>query len=76
MESGTEVRRSSSLSDPSPFLKNGILRVGGRLTHASLPDAQKYPIILSNKNHVVDLLVQQVHEEVGHEGRGHVFGGD
>ena len=73
LESGTEVRRASSLNSLDPFLKNGIVRVGGRLTHASLPDDQKYPAILPNRSHVVDLLVQQVHEEVGHEGREHVL---
>ena len=40
---------------------DGLLRVGGRLRHASIEAEARYPIILPKKAHVVDLLVRLYH---------------
>ena len=67
------VSASSCLSRLDPFLDGGMIRVGGRLTNAPLSTDQKHPVILPKCHHVVDLIVQQVHEEAGHAGREHVL---
>ncbi|KAK3731637.1 hypothetical protein QZH41_007310 [Actinostola sp. cb2023] len=47
------MRQSSSLYRLDPFLdKEGLLRVGGRLRHASLPYEAKHPVIVPRKGHV------------------------
>ncbi|KAL1447525.1 hypothetical protein WDU94_012237 [Cyamophila willieti] len=53
----------------SPFVdSSGILRVGGRLRNAPLPDEAKYPILISNKCHWVKLLIEHFHKVTIHGG--------
>ena len=54
-------------------MKDGLLRVGGRLRHASIEAEARNPITLPKKAHVVDLLVRHCHAEAGHSGREHVL---
>ncbi|KAJ8369662.1 hypothetical protein SKAU_G00096900 [Synaphobranchus kaupii] len=54
-----------------PFLDDqGVLRVGGRLTHAALHPHVKHPAVLPRDSHVSALLVKHYHERVHHQGRG------
>ncbi|XP_019727407.1 uncharacterized protein LOC109516990 isoform X3 [Hippocampus comes] len=48
----------------------GILRVGGRLTHATLDPNIKHPVILPRDSHVSVLLAKHYHERTHHQGRG------
>ena len=51
-----------------PFIdEHGILRVGGRLEHASMHNWQKHPILLV-KCHLSDLIIRQTHHDFGHSG--------
>ena len=51
------LRKYSHLHQLCPFIdKGGILRVGGRLQHAFIPDCEKNPIILPRKGHVTYLI--------------------
>ena len=43
---GNHVRSSSVLYKLDPFVKNGILRVGGRLKNADVPFNARHPIVL------------------------------
>ena len=53
-----------------PFLdENGVLRVGGRLKHADLSTAVKYPAILPRKGHITHLIISHCHDSVEHQGR-------
>ena len=47
---------------------DGLLRVGGRLSHANLSYSQTHPIILSNKSPLIDLLFKYNHVVLGHCG--------
>ena len=61
--------RNSKLLQLNPFLDGTeILRVGGRLHHAKIPEAQKFPILLPNKHVFTRLLIQQAHKENYHAG--------
>ena len=73
LEAGREVRVTSVLARLDPFLEDGVLRVRGRLTNSDLSRDSKYPIILPSKGHVVDLIVADMHQRNGHEGRQHVM---
>ncbi|KAK3709218.1 hypothetical protein QZH41_004582 [Actinostola sp. cb2023] len=54
------MRQSSSLYRLDPFLdKEGLLRVGGRLRHASLPYEAKHPVIVPRKGHLRGTTEQQ-----------------
>ncbi|XP_060607803.1 uncharacterized protein LOC132759944 [Ruditapes philippinarum] len=67
----TSLKGLSRLSKLDPFLDPGsIIRVGGRIQHASLSDQVKYPIILPRKCHVTEMVIRFYHGRVAHQGRG------
>ena len=45
----------------SPFLTNGVLRVGGRIQRSALPFNAKHPMILPSQHHVTKLLIEHYH---------------
>lgn len=51
-----------------PFLCDGLIRVGGRLTNSNLLYNQKHPIILPRHDHVIDLLIDYYHQKYLHAG--------
>jgi len=64
------IRKVSTIHKLDPFIdKDGILRVGGRLNRATMPDAIKHPVILPRDSHVSSLVVKCFHEKVMHQGR-------
>lgn len=65
------VKKSSSIYQLDPFLgKDGVLRVGGRIRRASIPENIKHPCILPRKGHVTELVICHHHQKVAHQGRG------
>ena len=71
-----EIKKTSTLYRLDPFLdQNGLLRVGGRFSRSQVfPDNFKYPIILTKKSFVVDLIIRDAHEKVAHSGCGITLG--
>ena len=64
------LSESHSLSDLSPFIdSDGILRVGGRLHHASISSDQKHPMLLPECHPITNLIVNYYHSQVKHQGR-------
>lgn len=52
----------------SPFIENGILRVGGRLKNANLSFDTKHPILLPKQHFVTDLIITFIHLKCLHGG--------
>ena len=69
LQDGKSVLKSSPLFKLDPFLEDGILRVGGRLSRSDLRFEAKHPILLPKLSHISSLLVQEAHRKVGHMGR-------
>ncbi len=67
------IKKDSSLYRLDPVLDGELLRVGGRLRKASMPIEFKHPIILSKNHHISQLLLRNIHEQLGHSGRNHVI---
>ncbi|XP_030834878.1 uncharacterized protein LOC105444169 [Strongylocentrotus purpuratus] len=67
------VKKGSRLARLDPVLQDGLLRVGGRLGRAHIPDTAKHQVILPRRHHVSALLVWHIHEKVGHQGQNHVL---
>lgn len=66
---GRPVGNKSVLKMLNPFLgADGLLRVGGRLEAAQIPYQRKHPIILSNKGHLIDVLISDFHIRNLHSG--------
>ena len=64
-----EVKKSSPLYKLDPILVDGILRVGGRLSRASIPEYTKHPIVLPKNTPISTIILQDIHQSVGHLGR-------
>ena len=59
----------NQFKDLTPFKKDGVIRVGGRLTRASLQFGERHPVLLP-ANHVISKLVaRDAHNRVLHAGR-------
>ncbi len=68
---GLEIKSNSKLHQLNPFLdEHGILRVGGRLTHAALHPLVRHTPILPKDSQISTLLIKHYHEQVCHQGRG------
>jgi hypothetical protein len=69
LKSSSQVKSSSSLSHLTPFIDQlGIIRIGGRLEHASIAYNAKHPIILPKDHIFVSFLLQYYHTKHFHCG--------
>ncbi|CAM4597167.1 unnamed protein product [Leuciscus chuanchicus] len=73
LRKGEGVKRNSHVYKLNPILEDGVLRVGGRLSKAAMPEESKHPAILAKDLHISDLILQHIHQEVGHGGRNHML---
>lgn len=73
LQKGDKIKRSSFIVRLDPFLQDGVLRVGGRLHQAALPEHTRHPAILAKNHHVTTLIIRNAHEETGHGGRNHTL---
>ena len=75
LESGNRecVKRNSPLFKLDPLVRDGLLRVGGRLTRAHISSDAKHQIIIPKGSHVSNLIIYHYHKLSGHSGRQHVL---
>ena len=67
------VKRSSPIYRLDPTMTDGVLRVGGRLSKAAMPEESKHPAILPKNQHVTNLILKHIHDSSGHSGRNHML---
>jgi hypothetical protein len=60
------IKKSSSIYQLDPAVKNGLLRTGGRPRRAQISEEAKHPTILPKTHHVVTLIVTHYHHVSGH----------
>ena len=65
---GKPVSTKSRIVHLDPVLKNGLIRVGGRLHQAQIPEDAKHQIILPHKDEIVAKLILDVHARNAHAG--------
>ena len=69
LANGKALHAKSKLLSLNPFLdQTGIMRVGGRLTHADLSYDRRHPILLPKSNTLTRLLIENEHVNSGHAG--------
>ncbi|XP_024884621.1 uncharacterized protein LOC112462817, partial [Temnothorax curvispinosus] len=69
LEQQQSIPKGSKLSSLSPILdQEGVIRVGGRLSQADIPETQKHPILLPAKHHVTTILMRKEHLRLHHCG--------
>nr|XP_039256379.1 uncharacterized protein LOC120333093 [Styela clava] len=54
----------------NPIMKDGFIRVGGRLRNAPVDFDVKHPIILPHKHHVTEMIIREHHVSTHHSGMG------
>nr|CAI5826090.1 unnamed protein product [Callosobruchus analis] len=59
---------SPKLRKLRPFIKNGLLKVGGRLKNSGLPYAQAHPVVLPSKETLTERIVDFYHQIYLHSG--------
>ncbi|XP_072384591.1 uncharacterized protein [Diabrotica undecimpunctata] len=66
---GNTVKRNSNLISLNPFLKDGILRVGGRIKNADFSTfSQRHPILLPSDHHITTCIIRDEHYKNLHAG--------
>ncbi|XP_053402584.1 uncharacterized protein LOC128557935 [Mercenaria mercenaria] len=73
VKANSRVSNSSSLKRLCPILKDGVLRVGGRVELSDLHVDAKHQIILPSSHHVTRILIQKYHEQNAHMGPVHIL---
>lgn len=56
-----------------PFVKNRVMRLGGRLQRSNEPYDFKHPIVLPRDSHLTVLIVDHIHRRSGHNGVSYVM---
>lgn len=64
----SSINIRSKLLALTPFVENGILKVGGRISKSSLTHEQKHPILLPTNAHFTNLIIREKHLEMKHAG--------
>jgi transposase InsO family protein len=72
-EKESHVKRSSHMYKLDPYVHEGIIRVGGRLQHSSLSFDAKHQILLPHKSCVSRLILQDIHQAIGHQGKNAIL---
>lgn len=67
------VKKNSSLYKLTPVLQDGVIRVGGRLSRAAMPDDAKQQVILPKESHITQLVLRHIHDVTAHAGRNHML---
>jgi len=70
---GSFGRPGASIRQLNLQLKEGLLRVGGRLANAPVGYERKHHVIIPYKHHVTDVIIKQCHESLGHMGQESVL---
>ncbi|KAL3975057.1 hypothetical protein ACER0C_023683 [Sarotherodon galilaeus] len=73
LQKGGQLSCSSQLFKLDPVLRDGMLRVGGRLNKSGLPENAKQPAILSKHSKVSEIILRDIHQRTGHCGRNYVL---
>ncbi len=74
LSSGNDtVSKQSAIYRLDPWLDNGLLRVGVRLTRGLLPEDTEHPLLLTKDRHVATLILKDLHRQLGHSGRNHML---
>ena len=68
-----KVSHQSSIYRLDPIIRDGILRVGGRLNRSPLNSDAVHPILLPKKEHVTTLIIRHYHQVLQHGGRNHIL---
>lgn len=68
LERGQEVSKNSKLRCLNPFIKDGLILVGGRLENSNINETRKHPIVLPSFHKITVMIFESYHRELLHIG--------
>ena len=68
LKDGKPVKTSSKIFKLKPFMNDGVMCVGGKVSMAPISADAKNPMILPKDHHVATILIRYLHEVNGHCG--------
>jgi hypothetical protein len=74
LQENLPLPHGSKIARFSPFLDEGLIRLGGRLQFADLSRQKRHPLLLDGQHHFTKLLVLQTHIRLHHLGVRIVLG--
>ena len=54
-------------------MNNNLIKVGGRIRHANIPEQSKHQVILSKDHPLTEIIMRNIHEDNNHIGREHTL---
>ena len=75
LRKGCNVSKSSKLFKLNPVFDGQLLRVGGRIKNAKLPEDSRHQIILPQRHVVTSMVIRDFHNSNGHVGPRHTLSG-
>ena len=73
LKAGSPVKVGSRVQNLNPYFDDGLIKVGGRISRACMPEHSKHPPILPKCCRVSELIIEEIHRNVGHLGRNSVM---
>ena len=73
LSSGISVHSSSKTASLHPIFHNGLIKVGGEICHANIPEESKHQVILSKYHYGTQLILRSIHENNLHVDREHTL---
>ncbi len=73
LRNNVPVKKRSPLYKLDPMLQDGILRVGGRLNKAAMPEESTHHVVLSKHSRISTLILSDIHQRYGHCGRNYLL---
>lgn len=71
LKQGKHLPGHNKLHHLDAFLDtDGMIKVGGRLSHSSCTHSFQHPLILPKDHHITKLIIAHYHEGVKHQGKG------
>ncbi|XP_050301507.1 uncharacterized protein LOC126739751 [Anthonomus grandis grandis] len=66
---GNDLPSNSRVLSLHPFIdKNGLIRVGGRLSNSDFSYSKKHPLLLCTKHYITKLIFESTHKRLFHAG--------
>lgn len=68
LQAGRPVDKTSHLFKLRPIMKDGLIRIGGRLEKSKLAYDRRHPVILAGKSTLAHLMIEDIHISSHHSG--------
>ena len=69
LQNGSNLQTSTKLQSLTPFIQDGLVRVGGRLQNSDLDYSAKHPLLLPHHHTLTKLIFENEHKRLLHIGQ-------